>query len=206
MNKNVEIINNLIKATLTLANATIAVYSSTIEMDADQEIKTANKVLTKYQLSKMAGRAGSTASSNTYIDRTSTAFNAYLVGLTSYNVLESEAKAHETSARAARKIMQTIMTALYAINVIVVLLMGPKIKIPILTILYLISIIDNSVTHKTIMHMINTTMAASWSNTVLETVFWLIEMFELTPSALKKWVSFFYLCSTITLLVPYLLY
>lgn len=159
-----------LKKVTQLLNAIIATRLWLTRDSASREIKLAEKLLAKYHVARMAGKANVSDDKNKLSSQFSAAFNAYIVGTTSYTTSEATTRAndlHNKSEYRKRMIMSGFQLIL---NVIILIILGGTWKIPFIILATLLSMVSTKEECKMMTHMTNMMQAPNLLNLVLEAI------------------------------------
>lgn len=182
----------IIRRIWSIVNSCISAYTWVLKNNANNDIKQAESLLAKYQISKIHGKPGTGSDKSILSKKTSKAFNAFIVGTTSYNTAEASARAHELGVRETEKQIQYCIIVQMLFNCVILLLTGQLYKIPMVVAGVLITLVSDVDRKQLIMHMINMITAEQWILRVLEAIYMTAAVYDVVPGFLREIHAFIY--------------
>lgn len=169
-----------------LLNISITTYTWFLRSNANREIKKAEKLLARYHVARMAGKAGTGNDKSVLKASSSAAFNAYVVGTTSFNATEAAARAHELQVSSTHKKIEACIIIQTLLNCILLIVTGKIYKIPIVIVAAIINItLDNPVKY-IYLHVQNAVTAHSMTHMALEGLYVLAAWYDIVPNNLRE--------------------
>lgn len=176
---------NLVKTIWQMSSAVGSCLIVFAKTNASKEIRRAEKLLVKYQISRMFGKPGIKQDSKLMDMEFTEPFNAYVVGATSYNATEAAARAHEMQVLSTKKMNMFVFTCTTSMHVLILILMGRLYLVPFILPVYVIVMANKSFSFLLGSHAISAMSLISLENTVIELVMLCVEYIDILPNSMK---------------------
>lgn len=199
-----RMLDKIFRTTWSLVNATMTTYNYMIQTNANREIKKAEKIISKFQVTRMLGKSSGTSGLSNLVNKTSAAFNAYIVGTTSYNTTEAAARAHELFIKDTKKKLTSCFIAQAIVNIILCMVTKRIYLIPVIIATMITTLMTNKENSELMgMHVITLLSSTNVIQIIIESIYTVTVAIELIPDRLKSVVGLLYLGTKIITSIIY---
>ena len=190
----------IVKKTLYMMNATISSYMWYMQLNANKDIKEAEKIMAKYHTARMATKGGMGSDKSPLVEKMSAAYNAYIVGTISYTAQDAALRAHTLHVKQLAKRTQACLVLQLLINIVTAIVIGSVWKIPLMVAITALLVVTPPSMRGMLTHALSILNAPSLMAATLEMVYCMVIYTNIVPSSFR-WIAGGVYCITASILI-----